>query len=208
MYCPNCSTQAVEGAKFCKACGMNLTVVTQALSGGVLVADPMRDREYKRARKQISEGIHGLAIGSAFLVAGGLAYFLIPNIVYVLVLALGLALFGVIKLFRSIGGMVDAKVGRRLLDPALHPRGTGNLSASVPMTTALPNIRGSQRLADASKPVSNTSPVNAEANPAAPPPGAPFDNPAQPFGGRVNREHSSPLKKLERDSEIFSNLRN
>ena len=69
MYCPGCSTQAAEGAKFCKSCGMNLSVVTQALSGGVSVSDPLRDREFKRARKQVSDGIQGLAIGSAVIVA-------------------------------------------------------------------------------------------------------------------------------------------
>jgi hypothetical protein len=59
MYCPGCSTQANDGAKFCKSCGLNLSVITQALNGGMVVSDPIRDREFKRARKQISDGIHG-----------------------------------------------------------------------------------------------------------------------------------------------------
>ena len=72
MFCPTCSTAAAEGAKFCKTCGLNLTIVTQALSGGVIAADPMRDREYKRARKSISDGIQGVAVGAALLLAIGL----------------------------------------------------------------------------------------------------------------------------------------
>ncbi|HLG16010.1 MAG TPA: zinc ribbon domain-containing protein [Blastocatellia bacterium] len=211
MYCPNCSTQGVDGAKFCKACGMNLSIITQALNGGVSGPDPHRDREYKRARKQISDGIHGSAIGLALLVAAALAYVLIPGNVYVVVSTLVLALFGVIKLFRSIGGIIDAKVGQKLLDPASHPRGTGNLSAAAPVTSALQVVRSSQRLAmDPARPAGNTRPVNpdAGANPPAPPSVMPPNAPPPPLAGRVNREHSSPLKKLERESEIFTNLRN
>src|SRR5262245_250039 len=131
MYCPGCSTQATEGAKFCKSCGMNLTVVTQALTGGVLVAsDPLRDREFKRARKQITDGIQGLSIGAAILITAVLCYLIIPTTTWVYVLALALALVGIVKLFRSIGQIVDARVGPKLLDPALQPRATGGLSQS------------------------------------------------------------------------------
>src|SRR6185369_12022145 len=111
MYCPTCSTQAVEGAKFCKTCGMNLNVVTQALNGEAIVTDPLREREFKRARKQISDGIHGVAVGAALLVAAGLPYILnkavsLPLNSYITALALALALAGIIKLFRSIGSII------------------------------------------------------------------------------------------------------
>lgn len=124
MYCPTCSTQALEGAKFCKTCGMNLNVVTQALSGEVIATDPLREREFKRARKQVSDGIHGVAVGAALLVAAALPYILnktvgLPLNNYLIGLALALALAGLIKLFRSAGSIIDAKIGPRLLDPNL-----------------------------------------------------------------------------------------
>src|SRR6185503_8283439 len=130
MFCPSCSTQANEGAKFCKACGINLNVITQALNGGVVVSDPMRDREFKRARKQITDGIHGTAVGAALLIAAALPYALMklngmPMNTYVYTLSLAIALAGIVKLFRSIGSIIDAKIGPKLLDPALQPRGTG-----------------------------------------------------------------------------------
>src|SRR6266404_5468578 len=131
MYCPTCSTHSIDGLKFCKSCVMNLSVVTQALSGGVVaVSDPLRDREFKRARKQISDGIHGSAIGAALLVAAALLYFLIRTTPWIYPVSLILALGGIIKLFRSIASIVDAKVGPKLLDPALQPRATGGLSGS------------------------------------------------------------------------------
>ncbi|HJQ69359.1 MAG TPA: zinc ribbon domain-containing protein [Blastocatellia bacterium] len=216
MYCPSCSTQAIEGAKFCKTCGMNLGVVTQALNGGVTVTDPLRDREYKRARKQISDGIHGFAVGGAFLAGAALTYFLVPRNSYVYALALGLALFGIIKIFRSVGSIIDARVGPKLLDPALQPRGTGGLSASLPsQATPATNVRPSQRLSadalrnPAAQPA-NTRPVSAEKglDQLLPVPLPPVENMARPLTGRVNREHSSPLRKPDREEDLISKLRN
>ena len=216
MYCPSCSTQSIEGAKFCKSCGMNLGVVTQALSGGVTVTDPLRDREYKRARKQISDGIQGFAVGGAFMAGAALTYFLVPKNSYVYALALGLALVGIIKLFRSVGSIIDARVGPKLLDPALQPRGTGGLT--MPQTTpAAPatNNRHSQRLvADAlrnpSAQPANTRPVAAEKalDPIPPAPAPHAESNPRPLTGRVNREHSSPLRRPDREEDLISKLRN
>lgn len=212
MYCPGCSTQSIEGAKFCKSCGMNLTAITQALNGGVVISDPVRDREYKRARKQVTDGIQGAAIGTGILVAAALTYFLIPKNNYIYGVCLVLSLIGITKLFRSIGSIIDAKVGQKFLDPTLQPRGTGGLSASQPLPPLPVAVRSSQRLvADPAKPVAaNTRPVTQEQRQqAAPPPtGFPADNPARRGTGRVNRELSSPLGKVEKEDDLLSNLRN
>ncbi|HET9530721.1 MAG TPA: hypothetical protein VFQ92_10235, partial [Blastocatellia bacterium] len=140
---------------------MNLTAITQALNGGVVISDPLRDREYKRVRKQVSDGIQGAAIGTGVLVAAALTYYIIPSNSYVYGTVLVLALVGIIKLFRSIGSIIDAKVGQRLLDPALQPRGTGGLSASQPLPPPPIAVRPSQRLvADPARPPApNTRPV-------------------------------------------------
>ena len=208
MYCPSCSTHSSDGAKFCKACGMNLNVITQALNGGVVVSDPLRDREFKRARKQISDGINGSAIGAGLLVAAALPYFLAPRTPWMYTATLLVALAGIVKLFRSVASMVDAKVGGKLLDPALQPRGTGGLSNGVSTTTA----RSSQRLSDTGKSgqPAYTRPVvfEGEAN------GTPIshdplvDNFGRPLTGRINREHSSPLRAFDKDDDLMSKLRN
>jgi hypothetical protein len=218
MYCPTCSTQANEGAKFCKACGINLNVITQALNGGVVVSDPIRDREFKRARKQISDGIQGTAVGAALLIAAALPYALMrligmPMNTYVYTLSLAIALAGIVKLFRSIGGIIDAKVGPKLLDPTLQPRGTGGLNAALqPPAT---NGRQSQRLvpepARAGAPqMANTRPVSVDNNAqlASSLPALPDENGARSATGRINREHSSPLRRLEQEDDLMSKLRN
>jgi len=211
MYCPSCSTHASDGAKFCKACGMNLNVVTQALNGGVVVSDPLRDREFKRARKQISDGINGSAIGAGLLVAAALPYFLAPRTPWIYTATLLLALAGIVKLFRSVANMIDAKVGGKLLDPALQPRAsTGALSNNnqAPQGGANP----SQRLGEPGKSgqPANTRPVVFDSDPNGTP--IPHDPLADSFGrpltGRINREHSSPLRAFDKDDDLMSKLRN
>jgi hypothetical protein len=212
MYCPTCATQAVEGAKFCKSCGLNLAVIGQALNGGVVVSDPLRDREFKKARKQISDGIQGSAVGAALIVAAALPYFLItPLNTWVYTAVLILALGGIVKLFRSIGSIVDAKIGPKLLDPALQHRATGSLSPAAAGASAAVNVRPSQRLvAEQQKPAAaNTRHVAGENGKSAMLPApAPASDPPQRIGtGRINREHSSPLRRLEND-DLMSKLRN
>ena len=205
MYCPTCSTHSIDGAKFCKSCGMNLGVVTQALNGGVVVSDPLRDREFKRARKQVSDGIHGSAVGAALLIAAALPYFFIPPSAWVYTASLLLALGGIVKLFRGVGSIVDAKVGPKLLDPALQPRGTGGLNG----TQSLPvNVRPSQRLST-SQPA-HTRPVSLD--PESRGSMLPSDLSSESLGrtmtGRINREHSSPLRAFDKDDDLMSKLRN
>lgn len=181
MYCPNCSTPAIEGAKFCKACGLNLAAVTQALSGEVAVSEPLLDREYKRARRSVSEGIQGAAVGAALLVSAVMIY-LLPSAWkgYYDVASMALALSGVIKLFRGIGRIVDAKVGASILGGRARSVGTGRLAAPAPATRGL-----------APRPEVNQLPTSGR------------EQTEQP---QINREGSVPLREIQ--DEIMSKLRN
>jgi hypothetical protein len=196
---------------------MNLNVVTQALNGGLAIADPARDREYKRVRRQISDGIQGVAIGTAVLVAAVLTYIFIPNNAYTYVICLVLALFGIVKLFRSIGAIVDARVGPKLLDPELQPRTstTGNLTAPTSINSGSIPQRPSQRLSmdqtrTSSPPAQNTRPVSMSG--PLPMPQRTGNLPAEPplrqGTGRINREQSTALRRPEQEDDLMSRLRN
>jgi hypothetical protein len=216
MYCPTCSSAAAEGAKFCKTCGLNLTIVTQALSGGVIASDPMRDREYKRARKSISDGIQGMAVGAALLLAAAGAYVMLPKERLAYVLSLAAALAGLVTFFRSLGHIVDAKIGPKLLDPALQNRGTGPLASGLAGATAAISGSQSRRLGSEvarSSVLQPDQPRTAAADKSGvrPPysPGPPGLNPPPRVGtGRVNREQSSPLRRTDREDDLLSKLRN
>jgi len=184
---------------------MNLSVVTQALNGGVVVTDPLRDREFKRVRKQISDGIHGSAVGAALLVAAALPYLLIPTTPWVYTVSLLLALGGIVKLFRGVGSILDAKVGPKLIDPALQPRATGALNNGQSLP---PNVRPSQRLSAPQPANTRAFAMEGEPRAQAQPPEPSGESFARPMTGRINREHSSPLRAFDKEDDLMSKLRN
>src|SRR5262249_4319220 len=213
MFCPSCSTASPEGGKFCKSWGLNLTAITQALGGVTAVVDPIREREYRRARKKITDGIHGSTVGAAIIVVAALGYFILPkgNVVYAV--SLVLALVGIITFFRSIGHIIDAKVGPKLLDPALGPRATGPLTGALPVTGSLTSTTASRRLPSelarpqGQEPESRRTTAGDRNKDCHPPPtGA--GGPSRTATGRVNIEQSSQLRKKGIDDDFISKLRN
>jgi hypothetical protein len=193
---------------------LNLTAVNQALGGGTAALDPIREREYRRARKKITDGIQGSTVGAAIIVVAALGYYLLPsgNVVYAL--SLVLALVGIITFFRSIGHIIDAKVGPKLLDPALQPRGTGPLTSSSPAVTgSLSSATASRRLpAELAKAQGQDAEqkrtTSIERGKAGYPPPPASGGPGRTATGRVNIEQSSQLRKKGIDDDFISKLRN
>jgi predicted phage tail protein len=76
MFCPKCATQNLDGAKFCRSCGVNVSLVPQALSGQLPEATPDDVDCFGRDRKRRSRREPGLdsAFRSAFM---GLAFLLV-----------------------------------------------------------------------------------------------------------------------------------
>lgn len=71
MYCPNCGWQNATGTRFCKQCGANLGVVSEALSGK-LQQPPNSDavvkliREFHSGRRKAVQGV--TLIGGGFMI--------------------------------------------------------------------------------------------------------------------------------------------
>jgi hypothetical protein len=72
MFCPKCATQNVDGASFCRACGVNISLVPQALTGQLPVNQTdVGDRWSGRKRRRpptIEEAIRRIMMGIAFAV--------------------------------------------------------------------------------------------------------------------------------------------
>lgn len=75
MFCPKCATQNNEGARFCRSCGSDISLVPQAMTGQIqdLTANEIEDtRESRRRRKRdrppsFERGIKSLFMGLGFL---------------------------------------------------------------------------------------------------------------------------------------------
>jgi len=83
MFCPKCATQNLDGAKFCRSCGANVSLVPQALSGQLPQAAPEEDTSFcgregrRQGRRSVSldSAIRNVFMGVAFmLVAFALAF--------------------------------------------------------------------------------------------------------------------------------------
>ncbi|HEY6332427.1 MAG TPA: zinc ribbon domain-containing protein [Blastocatellia bacterium] len=213
MFCPGCSAASPDGAKFCKSCGMNLTVVTQAVSGSSASLDPIREREYKRARKKISDGIQGAAAGFALTAVAVGVYLFLPNEKFWYGIALAIALAGIVGFFRGVGHILDAKVGHKLLGPAPQARGTGPLTGPLATQAAAGRTSSKGLTPDASRPAPQREgdkrqvavrPERPAAANLKPPQGAPSPVPRT---GRISGEHAG-FDALAGDDDLMAKLRN
>jgi hypothetical protein len=81
MFCPKCATQNLDGASFCRGCGANISLVSQALSGQVTQPQPPVEQEVdeggafcapgrKRGRKELTldQAFKNAFMGFAFLI--------------------------------------------------------------------------------------------------------------------------------------------
>ena len=78
MFCPKCATQNLDGASFCRTCGANISLVSQALTGQM--TQPPADQEVdesggfcgtKRRRGReltLDQAFKNIFIGIAFLI--------------------------------------------------------------------------------------------------------------------------------------------
>jgi len=142
MFCPKCATQNLEGASFCRSCGANISLVSQALTGQ-MTEEPLQHLESRiesrRRRRNSRPPNVGDGIAHAFMGLGFLA------------ISLALALFGgdmgagtwwffmlipaFIFLGKGIGEIVQAKQSKTL-PPA--PASLSAISSPPQNATSLP----------------------------------------------------------------------
>lgn len=75
MFCPKCATQNNEGAKFCRSCGADISLIPRALTGQLpapIEDDDGDDRESRRRRKRnrppsMERGIKSFFMGLGFM---------------------------------------------------------------------------------------------------------------------------------------------
>ena len=80
MFCPKCATQNLDGASFCRTCGANISLVSQALTGQMTAQPPAEQEVDEKGnfcsprRRRGKELTLDQAVKNAFL---GIAFLLI-----------------------------------------------------------------------------------------------------------------------------------
>ncbi len=74
MFCPKCATQNVDGAKFCRSCGADISLIPQAMTGHLQTAAQVNEevesdygRRRRHGRPSMEKGIKSLFMGFGFL---------------------------------------------------------------------------------------------------------------------------------------------
>jgi hypothetical protein len=72
MFCPKCATQNVDGASFCRSCGANISLVSQALDGKLpqeptAACDNFGLRRRRTGEPALDNAMRSLMMGIAFL---------------------------------------------------------------------------------------------------------------------------------------------
>lgn len=80
MFCPKCATQNLDGASFCRGCGANISLVSQALTGQMTQPQPPAEPEVdeggafcsprRRRGKELTleQSFKNIFMGVAFLI--------------------------------------------------------------------------------------------------------------------------------------------
>ena len=145
MYCPNCAA-SIDGVKFCRSCGSNVSLVPQAMSGQLPQSDDAKDkwrqghhhldwghRRHLKEEPSIERAVSEFFSGIGFLLAAMFAVFSPPDSFGVGVFISGLRLFGA-----GVGQYLQLKEQQRE-QASLNPPGgsTRRLSAVRTISQAL-----------------------------------------------------------------------
>jgi hypothetical protein len=69
MFCPKCAAQNLDEAKFCRACGADISLVPQALTGQLASRDDDVSEFDESGRSRVERGTRKLVEGVCFLSA-------------------------------------------------------------------------------------------------------------------------------------------
>lgn len=153
MYCPNCATENLNTARFCRTCGKDISLVPQAMNGRISAiaedeeyagADSALERRGRRRRRERShEGpvsmersITRLFVGVGFLFMAFVLSRTPFSFAWYAMLFMALMILG-----KGVAGLVyNLTQGRRAKLHAADPATTGPVigPAVAPVTTSLP----------------------------------------------------------------------
>ena len=140
MFCPKCATQNMDGARFCRACGADISLVPQAMSGRLPEAQAAdvealgqtddstgrRRRRHRRHREEpsLEKGIKNLFTGIGFL--------LVTIMLAFMPIGRGWWFWMFIPAFATLGGGF-AEIARAKLGQSLRSSGAAPAVAAPPI---------------------------------------------------------------------------
>ena len=186
MFCPKCATQNMDGARFCRACGADISLVPQAMSGRLPEAqspdvdalgqtgDSIRRRRRRHSGEpNLEKGIKNIFMGIGFL--------LVTIMLAFMPMGRGWWFWMFIPAFTMLGGGI-AEIARAKLGESLQ-------SSVASPAVAVPPVQQANEFA----PRRNTSEL------VLPPPSV-TEGTTRHLGSEGPTEHfATPRRKSEKD---------
>ena len=90
MFCPKCATQNMDNARFCRACGADISLVPAALTGRraetpAVIEEEVETRASRRSRRRgkkpptYAKAFENLGVGTAFLIISIVVALAVPS---------------------------------------------------------------------------------------------------------------------------------
>jgi hypothetical protein len=151
MFCPKCATRNMEGARFCRACGTDISLVPQAMSGLLpeaqatdLEVTGQKDNSRRRRRhREESRPSLEKGIKSAF---SGLGFLFVAIVLAFTPMGRGWWFWMLIPAFATLGGGVAEIVRARYGQSFGQPSAPTPLAAPVHHANELPPRRNTSEL--------------------------------------------------------------
>lgn len=153
MYCPKCAAQNLDDAKFCRACGTNLEIVTLALTGSYQPAKSIDSSNLEPVKSWQEERIEAIRkmvrasglLGASLVLGTALGLFSNQNDWIMIWMVFGgwMACWGVISLVGGIGSLMESRFMRSQLveqnqTPQFRPADARQIVTGELITSQLP----------------------------------------------------------------------
>jgi hypothetical protein len=111
MFCPKCGSQNAGEAKFCRACGADLSNVLAIIEGKLPTSLTEKHIDL------FGSGLRGLMVGLGFLIVSVVAYRFSPQLAVAVIAVLFALAFAFFFLASGISRLVQARAIKNLLSP-------------------------------------------------------------------------------------------
>ena len=148
MFCPKCATQNTDGARFCRSCGADVSLVPQAMMGHIPAATPVRtdddddDEDYSRRgrRRERRHGRHASCEGGIRNIFAGVGFLCVALVLAYSNGGRGWWYWMLIPAFSMMGGGIAEYLRAKNSEKSLPQQQPYQAPAQVPRTAFAGNL--------------------------------------------------------------------
>lgn len=168
MYCPHCAAQNIDDAKFCRACGSDLEIISLALtdpSGLRTRISKNKEETAKKPKNRLETRIEGVRntiqgafmLVASFVIGAALGLFLPADVPWILIWMVffgWLAVWGAFSMAGGLGALVESRM--MLRQPVADEIAAANTAELLPAAREMQTISNAPTTAEMSPQLSVT----------------------------------------------------